>query len=139
MRRDLPSLPERLFQYDQTHILTALGSYQFGHGIRLGARFQLVSGNLYTPSSEGAFDATIGTNLSVTSYPPYGQRLPLFHELDLRLDKVWKFRRWQLSMYLDVINVYNYQAPEGQTYNYNFTQASVREGPADPAQRGISR
>ena len=35
--------------FDQTHILTILGSYRLGHGWEFGARFRLVSGNLVTP------------------------------------------------------------------------------------------
>ena len=127
-RRDGPGAPTYLFQYDQPHIFTILGSYLLGNGWRFGARFQLVSGSLYTPNAQGAYDATVGVPLSVAASPPFGSRLPLFHQLDLRVDHVWKFPRWQLTWYLDIQNVYNYQAPEGQTYNYNFTQSSYVNG-----------
>ena len=39
--------PEQLFNFDQTHILTVLGSYRLGRGWEFGARFRLVSGSLY--------------------------------------------------------------------------------------------
>ena len=35
-----------------------------------------------------------------------GPRLPTFHALDLRIDRRWSFRGWQLDVYLDVQNVY---------------------------------
>jgi TonB family protein len=127
-RRDGPTAPLRLFQYDQPQVFTILGSYLIGRGWRAGARFQITSGSLYTPSMGGAFDATTGTNLATTQSPPFGTRLPLFHELDVRFDKVWKFPKWQLTWYLDIENVYSYQAPAGQTYNYNFSQSAYVKG-----------
>ena len=75
-RRDLPSEPSSLFQFDQTHVLTILGSYKFGRGWQLGARFRLTSGDLYTPMSTGALDATSGTALGVADVPAFGARLP---------------------------------------------------------------
>jgi hypothetical protein len=35
-----------------------------------------------------------------------GPRLPLFHALDLRVDRRWAFRGLQLQTYLDIQNVY---------------------------------
>ena len=46
----------------------------------------------------------------------------------MRVDKVWKFSRWQLTFYADIENVYSYQAPVGQTYNYNYTQSAYAKG-----------
>lgn len=128
MRRDLPSDPLRLFQYDQTHVLTVLGGYKLGHGWQVGARFRLISGPLDTTSSYGAYDATAGAQLSVDANPPYGQRLPLFHQLDLRVDKRWTFDAWNLTGYLDIQNVYSNQSPESLSYNYNFTQSTYAHG-----------
>ena len=48
-RTDQPGDPERRFDFDQPHILTALASYQLSHEWAVGARFRLVSGNPYTP------------------------------------------------------------------------------------------
>ena len=41
---------DSLAPWDQTHILTMLGSYRLGGGWEFGARFRLVSGNLITPN-----------------------------------------------------------------------------------------
>ena len=55
-------------------------------------------------------------------------RLPLFHELDIRVDKRWQFRDWRLSGYLDVRNAYNHAAVEGINYNFDFTQQAYQTG-----------
>ena len=52
-RRDNPGDALHLFQYDQTHILTVLGSYKLGRGWEVGARFRYVTGDPYTPNVAG--------------------------------------------------------------------------------------
>jgi TonB family protein len=127
-RRDDAQDPWALFQYDQTHILTVLGSYDLGKGYRLGGRFRLVSGNLYTPSVDGGYDASSGTYVSAAREPAYGERLPMFHNLDVRFDKTWTFPTWKLSFYADVQNIYNRRAVEGVSYNFNYTSTQYTEG-----------
>jgi TonB family protein len=127
-RTQPPSDVETLYEYDQTHILTVLGSYKLGRGWEFGARFRLVSGNLYTPDTYGFYDENAGSQLSLPSYPAYNTRLPLFTQLDLRVDKTWQFAHWKLGAYLDVQNVYNRGNAEATGYNYNYTQQSVVTG-----------
>ena len=58
----------------------------------------------------------------------FSRRLPLFHQLDIRVDKRWQFRTWRFSAYLDVQNVYNNAAVEGLAYNYNYSQEQYQTG-----------
>ena len=128
VRRTSPGADLQLFQYDQTHILTALGSYRLGRGWEFGARFRMVSGPLDTPSNGGLYNSAAGAYASVDGQA-FSQRLPMFHQLDLRLDKHWDYEGgWRLSTYLDVLNVYNRRNPEALSYNYNFTQATYQGG-----------
>jgi hypothetical protein len=128
-REDPPDFVERLYEYDQTHILTVLGSYKLGRGWEFGARFRLVSGNLYTPSTYGFYDENAGSYLAIPAYPPNGQRLPLFHQLDLRVDKTWKFSHGrEFGIYLDVQNVYNRANAEGVSFNFNSTANTYANG-----------
>lgn len=128
LRKDTPDSPVRTAPFDQTHILTVLGSYKLGHGWEVGARFRLVSGNPYTPNAYGFYDANSGVYLPLTSFPPNNSRLPIFHQLDIRVDKTWKFKEWQFGIYADVQNVYNSGNVEGVNYNYNFTKQSYITG-----------
>ena len=121
-------MPLRDTQYDQTHVLTVLGSYQLGWGFEFGARFRLVSGNLITPQTGSLYDENVGAYLPVTSTPPYTQRLPLFHQLDLRVDKGWVAPNFKFSVYADIQNVYNRGNVEGISYNYNSTQSVYATG-----------
>jgi TonB family protein len=124
LHRDAPGMPLELSEFDETHILTVLGSYRIGRGWEFGARYRLTSGYMYTPEGYGFYDENIGTYLAQQAYPPFGSRLPLFQSLDLRVDKTWKFRGGQIGMYLDVLNVFNNGNVDGISYNYNFTRTS---------------
>jgi TonB family protein len=124
LTRDAPGMPLLLSQYDETHILTVLGSYRLGRGWEFGARYRLTSGYMYTPETYGFYDENIGTYLSQQAYPAFGSRLPLFHSLDLRVDKTWKFGWGQIGAYLDVLNVYNNGNVDGIGYNFNSTRTS---------------
>ncbi|HEX3769567.1 MAG TPA: carboxypeptidase regulatory-like domain-containing protein [Polyangiaceae bacterium] len=124
LRRDAPGMPLVLSQFDETHILTVLGSYRLGRGWELGARYRLTSGYMYTPASYGFYDENIGTYLAQQAYPQFGSRLPLFQSLDLRVDKTWKFGWGQIGAYLDVLNVFNNGNVDGISYNFNATRTA---------------
>lgn len=126
-RRDRPGDPLRLFQFDQTHILTAVGSYALGRRWEAGLRFRLISGSPTTPFVGGVSDLDAGAYAAVAG-APFSTRLPAFHQLDARIEKSWNLGQARVTAYLDVQNVYNRQNPDGRTYNYNYTRSSVASG-----------
>lgn len=132
VRRDCAGCELREFQYDQTHNLIMLGSYRLGAGWEVGARFRVVSGPLTTPVANedtlpSIYSSDAGTYIPLQG-KPYSVRLPLFHQLDLRVDKTWQLRKWKMSTYLDIQNVYNHAADEAYVYNYNFSQKAYQTG-----------
>jgi TonB family protein len=127
-RRLIPTDPMSLFIWDQTHILTMIGSYQLGKGWEAGVRWRYVSGRMHTPYVGGVYDYDAGAYQPIPQLPFNSSRLPAFHQLDVRIDKVWKFQTWAFSAYLDVLNVYYRDNPEGVSYNYNYTKQSIVGG-----------
>jgi len=117
----------RLFDYDQTHILTMTGGLHVGRGWELGSTFRLVSGNPRTPVVGSVYDAN-----SDFYNPIYGAvnsaRDPLFHQLAVRVEKKWAFRAWALATYLDVQNVYNHRSQEGLQYSYDYSRSKPVQG-----------
>ena len=107
--------------------LSPLG-IKVGRGWQIGGRFRFASGGLYTPQREGGVDATAGVNQSAPDSPAFGARLPSFHQLDVRVDKVWSFASWKLGLYADLQNVYFHESPEGISYNYDYTQSTYVNG-----------
>jgi TonB family protein len=126
-RRDHPDHEWRLFDYDQTHVLAVLGSYQLGHGFEVGARFRYTTGAPRTPVNGAFFD--VQTDLYQPTFGPHNSiRLPAFYQLDMRLDKFWVLRRAKLNLFVDVQNVTNRKNPEEIIYNYNFTTRAYITG-----------
>jgi TonB family protein len=126
-RIDRPGATWRLFDYDQTHVLTAIASYKLGAGWELGGRFRYATGNPRTPVVGAVKD-----DLTDTFVPIYGPvnstRLPNFAQLDVRIDKIWVFDNWSLDLYLDIQNVTSTRSTEGISYNYNYSQSARFEG-----------
>ena len=126
-RTDGPGQASHVFDFDQTHILTALGSVKVGRGWQLGARFRYTTGNPYTPNVGGVMDYDSGTYAPIAGNP-FSSRLSSFQQLDLRADKTWTFKSWSLSAYLDLQNTYYRKNPEQQSYNYNYSKSSSVSG-----------
>ena len=126
-RRDTPFSPWRLFDYDQTHILTMLASYRIGWGIQVGFRFRYVTGSPMTPVIGSFYNADsmqyVPVNGDVNSV-----RSEAFHQLDLRIDKSFRFSWGSFGAYLEVLNVYNHRSQEGTQYNYNYTSSVPLSG-----------
>lgn len=130
IRRNGSGAPEYLHPYDQTHNLTAVGSYRLGRGWEFGARFRLISGTLVTPVNPALpalFSADGGTYTPLPG-PFYSERLPLFHQLDVRVDKRWQFKHWRLGAFLDLQNAYNNRAVEALAYSFNYAQKTYMYG-----------
>jgi outer membrane receptor for ferrienterochelin and colicin len=127
LRTDAPGLPERRFDQDQPHILTALGTWRASARWAFGARFRLVSGNPYTPVTGSVYDA--GSDVYVPTFGGTNAgRLGTFTALDLRVDRTWIWDRWRLSAYLDVQNVTNRGNQEGWQYSFDYRQRTPLTG-----------
>lgn len=126
-REDGPGLAWRLFDYDQSHVFTALGAYDLGRGFEVGARFRFATGYPRTP--------VIGSyyNTATATYEPiFGAhnsiRIPDFYSVDVRFAKRFKFDGDEAEVYLDVQNVTNHANPEEIVYNTNYTQQGYITG-----------
>lgn len=119
--------PWELFEDDQTHLLTFVISAAWPGGWALGIRFRLASGRPQDFYTAGLYDADTNTYVGARGSIRTG-RMPLFHQLDVRVDKRFVFKRWMLALYLDIQNVYSYQASEFVQYNYNFTKNGMLTG-----------
>jgi outer membrane receptor protein involved in Fe transport len=121
-RGDAPGDAVRLFDFDQPHSLNVALSWKKGKW-QLGGRFQLYSGLPETPVIGSYFNSD--TNV----YSPiYGKvnsdRAPMHHELDIRIDRYFKWGPLNMSYFLDVQNVYLNQSVVQDIYSYDYSQKS---------------
>jgi len=120
-RRDRPDRDFYWYDFDQPVILDIVASYKLPAGFRIGARWRYVSGNPETPVQGAIYEAD-GDSYIPLNGDYNSERLPSFHALDIRIDKDINFRRWKLTFYLDIQNVYNRKNPEATIYNFDYTE-----------------
>ena len=88
--------------YDTRFIGSISAGWRIDPRWELSGKFRYASGLPTTPFIES------GPSTGERDWTLYnqGERFPAFHALDLRVDRRFSFRSWQLELYLDVQNVY---------------------------------
>jgi hypothetical protein len=98
--------------------LTVLRSFKKNWDI--GAKWRFVGGAPYTPADIEASSYVPAWDVRGRDYPDYDQfnelRLRAFHQLDIRVDKTYFFKKWSLNLYVDIQNVYNFKAENQPNY-----------------------
>jgi hypothetical protein len=107
--------------FDQRHILALLASYALPRHWRVGGRFRVVSGSPYTPIV-GRVELPATGETRIVPGRDNSAQFPVFHQLDLRVDKQWILPRTILTLYLDVQNVYNRVNVEAYVYDFEFRE-----------------
>lgn len=104
--------------FDQRWIVNLGGGYIFNGRWEVSTKFRLATGRPYSPFlAGGAIDASqynalrVGTN----------------HSLDVRVDRRWQFKRWNLIAYIDIQNIYNRQPNDVPQFNQRTQRAEVNE------------
>jgi hypothetical protein len=117
--RFAPGGPVSLFNYDQTHVLNLALSWKINDHWRVGARFQIASG---TPVAD-----IVGSiyHSDDREFDPFVtgmvDRTPMSNQLDLRVDYSFRWWRFKMNAFLDVMNAYNAQNGDlGWAYRYDY-------------------
>lgn len=102
--------------WDQRYIVNLTAGKKIKRNWEIGAKFRLSGGRPFTP-----YDTSISSITFVWDVAQQGQfdfsrvnqgRLPFNHQLDLRVDKKYFFKRWNLNVYLDLQNAYRFAAKQ---------------------------
>jgi len=100
--------------WDNKHILNITAMKSFNRNWDLGAKWRYVGGAPYTPWDENKSSFVLAWNANSGPYLDYDAfntlRLTFFHQLDIRVDKSYYFKKWSLTLYLDIQNLYNFKA-----------------------------
>jgi outer membrane receptor protein involved in Fe transport len=101
--------------WDNRHFGTVTVGKTFGKNWQLGLRWSLAGGNPYTPYDQATSGLRSVWDVNHRGIPDYSklneEELPAFHQLDIRLDKQFNFKRWSLALFIDVQNVYASSVP----------------------------
>ncbi len=97
--------------WDSRHTLSLVGGMKLKRNWEMGAKFRMASGRPYTPYDvqrslvKGNWDVK---GVALNDYSRLNaERLGTFSQLDIRVDKVWYFKRSSLNLYIDIQNFLN--------------------------------
>lgn len=114
------------FTYDQTHVLNFAASWDITRQWRLGVRFGLATGSPTAAVHGAIFDSDADGYRP--QYVAESDRLPTYHQLDMRVDYNFSLGPIRMSAYLDVLNVYYARTAEGWIYQYDYQARQPRPG-----------
>ncbi|MEL6341163.1 MAG: TonB-dependent receptor [Myxococcota bacterium] len=126
-RTDFGESDSRPFDFDQTHILSAVALYELPENWSVGVRWRYVTGNPLTPVTGSVFFSDLDQFNGAVGAVNSG-RVGDFHQLDIRFDKSWVYQGWALSAYLNLTNAYNRANPEDVSYNFDFSEQEASTG-----------
>jgi hypothetical protein len=99
--------------WDNRTIIALTAGKKFKKNWEAGLKWRFSGGLPYTP-----FDKEFSSLIYVWDINRQGlvdfdrlneERLAPYHQLDIRIDKKWFFDEWNLDVYVDIQNVYNFQ------------------------------
>lgn len=101
--------------WDNEVLISLLGGYKFGNNWEISSRYRYLGKAPYAPVDQ---DATLQNYPAVIrDYDRLGSvRLDPLSQLDIRVDKNWNFRNWNLEVYLEVQNVLGQESPSEPRY-----------------------
>lgn len=126
-RKDAPGEGWRRFDFDQTHVLTAVAGWSSSFGLELSARFRYATGFPRTPVYGASYDASRDRYEPVFG-PQNAARLPAFNQLDLRVAQGFDVGDTKLTVYLEVLNVTNRSNVEEIAYAPDWLRRGEIEG-----------
>lgn len=100
--------------WDNRVIVSLTAGKRFSRNWEIGARWRYLGGTPYTPydyeESSLISNWDLRNQASLDFDRINEERLPAFHQLDLRIDKKYYFKNWNLNWYVDIQNAYNFEA-----------------------------
>ena len=101
--------------WDSRHILAITAGKYLNRNWNLGARFRMQSGLPETPYDLQRSALVNIWNIANGPLPDFAllnsSRGNLSHQLDLRVEKKWIFKKWQFTAYMDIVNAYGSKNP----------------------------
>lgn len=99
--------------WDTRHIVNLTGGKKFRRNWEIGMRWRFSTGIPFTPVDVANSSLIQVWDITGFGLPDYSrlntERTNLFHNLDVRVDKKWFFKRWNLNLFVDIQNIYNFE------------------------------
>jgi outer membrane receptor for ferrienterochelin and colicin len=122
--------------WDTRHLVNLIASYKLPGNWNIAGRWRFSGGAPYSPidfeksSLKSAWDIQ---NQPYTDYDNFNSlRLKSNHQLDIRIDKEFYFKKWLLNLYADVQNVYAFKSESEPIYTNLNTDGQAVTNEQDP-------
>jgi TonB family protein len=103
--RNLPGAGTLPFDFDQTHVLNAVVSWEVGRNWTIGGVLHVNTGRPYTPLIVDRCTDELGTSyFDGRLGQPNAARFPTYWRIDARIQKREVFETWYFDFYVDLFN-----------------------------------
>lgn len=128
--------------WDTKHLLNLIASYKFRNSWNIATRWRFVGGAPYSPIDEALSTNRAAWNITNQPYLDYNNfnanRLSSNHQLDIRIDKEFFFKKWALNLYADIQNAYNFQSEKAPIYTNKDVNGVILADPnGDASKQGL--
>lgn len=115
--------------WDTKHLLNLIASYKLPKNWNIAARWRYVGGAPYTPIDEDKSSLKAAWDITNQPYLDYARynsnRLKDSHQLDIRIDKEFYFKKWVLNLYTDVQNAYIFKSQSAPIWTNKDTNGNI--------------
>lgn len=98
--------------WDNQHLVSMTAGKKFKKNWELGVRWRYTGGVPFTPYDVATSSLKSVWDVSNTGIFDFNrintERLEAYHQLDVRMDKKWFYKKFALNLYLDIENIYGY-------------------------------
>ncbi|MFZ4723959.1 MAG: TonB-dependent receptor [Paludibacter sp.] len=106
--------------WDSKHLVNLIASYKLPKNWNIATRWRFIGGAPYTPIDEVKSSLKSAWDITNQPYLDYSQynakRLKSSHQLDIRIDKEFYFKKWVLNLYTDIQNAYIFKSESAPIY-----------------------
>ncbi|WP_430906764.1 TonB-dependent receptor [Maribacter sp. 2-571] len=104
--------------WDSRHLVSFTGGYKLKKNWEVSARYRFAGNTPFVPTD---LDATLQNYPEVVlDYSRLGEeKLDIFSQLDLRIDKKWNLKKLSLDVFIEVQNILAQQTPQPTQYGLN--------------------
>ncbi|MFD2563349.1 TonB-dependent receptor [Aquimarina rubra] len=104
--------------WDSRHLISFTGGYKLKRNWEISARYRFAGETPFVPTDQ---DATLASYPEVIlDYDRLGEeKLDVFSQLDLRIDKKWNFKNLSLNVFIEAQNILGQKTPQPTQFGLN--------------------
>lgn len=104
--------------WDSRHLLSFVGGYKLKRNWEISARYRFAGGTPFVPTD---LERTLEVYPDIVlDYPRLGEdKLDIFSQLDVRIDKKWNFNKLSFNLFFEVQNTLAQNNPQPPEYGLN--------------------